>query len=144
MDLQFADRVQMAVADISTSGQRHNCSNGCWTTYPPKLLGLLAQGNVAASASTEIETADCCPAELEIVEDAARKKKAMVEHRYDAESEALPEDKKSGLLVCVAVVQVARSNPLVAAPAGRWLWARLTGSELMVDHSAWAVRVCFH
>ena len=122
--LQFVDTVQMAVADISTLRQRHNHSNDRWTTCLQDIPGL-ARDNAVVSAGTEIEKVDRCPAKLETVEEAARKKRAVVEHKCDGESEALPEDKKSDLLACVAPAQGERLNPLVTMQAGRSLSTRL-------------------
>jgi len=121
VDLQSVDTGQMAVADISMSNRRHNCSNGRLTAVAQDILGLLAKGKVAGSAEIEIEWRGYSPAELETVEEAARRKRAEVAGGYDAESEALPEERTSGLLVCEVVVQDAQLSPLVAMQAGHLL-----------------------
>jgi hypothetical protein len=129
-DLQFAGKVQMAVAGASKSNPCHNLSASVHRN-----LGLLAKDRVVEWSVTGVGKGGYPLAELEIVEEVAWKKRAEAANEYDAESGALSVEMIAGLLVYEIVVQDAQLIPVGVMQAGHLLLVRLIWVDWVVDRS---------
>lgn len=124
-DLQFAGKVQMAVAGTSKSNRCHNLSADPVSASAHRDLGLLATDMVVEWPVTGVGKGGYSPVEVEIVEEIAWKKRAEAANEYDAESVALAVERIAGLLVYEMVIQDTRLIPVGAVQVGHLLLVRL-------------------
>lgn len=143
-DLQFAGRVQMAVAGTSKSNRCYNLSADPVSASAHRNLGLLAKDRAVEWPVTGVGKGGDSLAELEIVEEVAWKKRAEVANEYDVESGALPVEMIAGLLVYEVVVQDAQLTPVGAMQAGHLLLVRLIWVDWVVDRSTPAMQASYH
>jgi hypothetical protein len=143
-DLQFAGRVQMAVAGTSKLNRCHNLSADPVSAFAHRNLGLLAKDRVVEWPVTGVGKGGYSLAELEIVEEAAWKKMAEAVNEYDAESGALPMEMIAGLLVYEVVVQDAQLIPVGAMQAGYLLLVRLIWVDWIVGRATPAIQASYH